>query len=935
MPESLLTRARRLAPGPLLAVLLFLLLGSFTARAQAPANDDPCGAVTLTANGSLCTSPTLSTNVGATTTTPNGYTLPSGCGTASQPKDVWFKFTTSASGPSSFGVAITVTGNPAGIIRLFSAPSCSGPFTDAVVCSAATTPNTVAPRLTTGSLTANTTYYIQVAGSTNADTPGQFTICLTDGPATPTCGVPQIGGFVSTGLTSGEIPITLGLNNAFPITVVLQTLPNQNPIATYTVNSSAPLVLTGLTPGANYRIQATATCPTGGQSTSSYSIRVPIPNDESCGAIDLPLNGTVCTPTQASNNGATASANSNFLMGCGGQPSARRDVWFKVTTAASGPGSTSFYVTVDGEAAKRILLLSAASCSSSFTQLACVINAGSAGSAPVLNATNLTPNTTYYLLVDNTGFFTTGTEGPFTICVASVPPCPPLTLAPTTTSITSTTARVLFNTPNAPPAPTSYTVTYTPQGGTATTVQVPSGPATLTGLMPGTTYSVCVAGNCAGGGQAPPVCTSFTTLAACPTPTGLNVTNVTTTSAQLNFTGPSNGTGYTITLTPQGGTPVTITANGSPVQLPNLTPSTEYTVSVVASCGASLTSQPATLTFSSSAPCPAVTGLTVTPTTTSSATVRFSGPANATGYVVTYVPVGGGTPLNLQVTASPVLITSLTPLTAYTITVTTLCTGNLASQPATTVYTGLPYCATGLGGSCPPSINTVAIPGTTLNSPSTGCAGTSGNYYMLYPASGSTTTILRQGQSYQFSVTPSGSDSDIMAWIDFNRNGQFEASEGTQVVLAGASNVPAVANFTVPATAQLGPTGMRVRTRIPGAGLGPGDACTQVGSGETEDYVVTIDVALAVRSNALAAQVSVYPNPAQQSFQLTLPAQLSRAGVQATLLNALGQPVQQQHFAPAAAGLQAQVEVGRLPRGVYTLHLTTAAGPVTKRVVVE
>jgi hypothetical protein len=908
-----------------------LLLG-LGARAQTPANDDPCGAVTLTANGPLCVSPTLSTNVGATTTPPNGYTSPSGCGTAAQPKDVWFKFTTSATGPSSFGAAITVTGNPAGIVRLFRAASCSGPFTD-LDCAAATTPNTVAPRLTTGSLAPNTTYYIQVAGSTSTDTPGPFTICLTDGPATPTCGRPVVGPFASTGLNTGTLAVTGGLNNAAPYAVVIQNNTAQNQFGTFSVTTS-PLTLTGLTPGSSYTATVTASCPSGGQNTATHTFIVPIPNDEPCGAVALPLNGNVCTPVVASNNGASLSAAANALNGCGGPPTSRYDVWFTVTTAASGPGSTSFYLSVTG-AAQRLILAQAPSCSGSFSQLACSMNASSAGGpAPVLSATGLTPNTTYYVLVDEKGFFGNGTPGPFTICAAAVPPCPGLDLAPVVTNLTSTSATVLFNRPSGSTVPTDYTITYTPQGGQPASLTAPSSPVQLTGLLPGTTYSVCVAGNCPGGGQAPPVCTSFTTQVACPAPTGLTVTNITPTTAQLNFSGPASGTGYTVTLTPQGGPSTTLTASGSPVQLTGLTPGTSYALSVVVSCGAGLTSQPATVVFSSSALCPAVTGLTVTASGSTGATVRFTGPANATGYQITYAPTSGGTPLTVTATASPVSISGLTSAETYTVSVTTSCTGGLTSQPASVVFTLLQYCTT-LGGNClGGSIAGVAIPGTTLSNLNSGCTSTGGNAYSVYPGAGNTTATLLRGQTYQYSITNPQGNVDIMAWIDFDRNGQFDATEGTQVALNAAAGT-ATASFTVPATAQLGATGLRVRTRAAGAGLGPGDACTQVGLGETEDYVVTIDLTTAAPARALAAQVEVYPNPAHQSLRLRLPAPLSRQPVRATLLNALGQPVQQHRFAAASTGLQVQLDVSRLPKGIYTLHLTTAAGVATKRIVVE
>ena len=152
------------------------------------ANDEPTGAIAL-ALGVTCT-PTNGTNVGATTSgatnttggTSLGYTNP-GCGIAVNPKDVWYKFTTAASGVGSTFVNITVTGNPAGQVRVFSAASAAGPFTS-VGCAAGTTNNTVAAPLRVGGLTPNTTYYVFVSGYGSGDTTGAFTICAT-GLATP------------------------------------------------------------------------------------------------------------------------------------------------------------------------------------------------------------------------------------------------------------------------------------------------------------------------------------------------------------------------------------------------------------------------------------------------------------------------------------------------------------------------------------------------------------------------------------------------------------------------------------------------------------------------------------------------------------------------------------------------------------------------------
>ena len=1219
MPTPLLLPAR--VVGRLLAGLLLLL--SFGARAQAPANDDPCGAITLSPNGTLCISPTLGTNVGATTTTPNGYTNPgvpysfNSCGAATQPKDVWFKFTTSASGPASFGVAITVTGNPAGSVRLFSAASCSGPLT-LVECSASTASNTVAPRLTTGSLIANTTYYVAVAGYNSTDTQGQFTICLTDGPGAPTCGTPRIGAFTPTSPTTGTLAFTPGVNNTPPFVFDIRDNTAQRSLPTITTTTS-PITLTGLVPGHSYSVTVAVACNTGGQALGGTSFTLPVPNDDPCGAIAVPV-GATCTLVDGNNANATNS-NISAGMNCalfGG----RYDVWYTFTTAASGVGSQGVIVqnganVTGSSAAGTFRVYSASSCNGPFTQIGCSTNMISGGGpAQPLTLNGLTPNTTYYLRIDEGGYFQYGNPGDFRFCVLGTSNCAPPTQLYAGT-VTSNTIPLYWTAGNGNQ---SYTITYSAPGIASQTVTATSSPFTLVNLVPGTPYTISIVGNCSGGAQstaatltastlisndepcgAVPLalsgatCTTptagtvtgatattpngypasgcgisntadvwyrFTTAASGPASTGATLTvgggtgkqirvfsasscngpftqigcsyaagatpplvltsltpsttyyvsingqgsspnfsvcvsdrpacdnptnfaagSLTSTSANLTFTPAAGASSYVVTYTPQNGSTTTVTPapTASPVNLTGLQPGTTYTATIqtvcaaglgtvlsltfttptvlppgpanddcsgatpitsigVGTCGTALTSTTVSATSSTGAPdpgcasyqgrdvwfslvvpsngivqvetgavsgssltdtglalysgscgslalldcdddagtgnfsllrrtgltpgstiyarvwpygttstsgqfticaqtdaaCPPATNLVVSNVANTTATLGFTASSAGTSYTVTYTPAGGS-PVTLTPapTGGPVQLTGLQPFTSYSVTVAANCAGGLTSTPVTTSFVTTPYCVTGLGGSCGGSnVTNVTIVGTTLANAGTTCTSVGGQAYTSYPGTGSTTATLIAGQTYQLQVTGEG-NADVSAWIDYNQNGQFEASEWTQVVAGSLPNLPATVSITVPATALPGRTGLRIRSRAAGVQNGATDACTNFGSGETEDYLVTISLTTATHAGALAAQVEVYPNPAQQSFRLSLPAQLSRGGVEATLINALGQSVQQHRFAPAAAGLKTQVEVGHLPRGVYTLHLTTAAGPVTKRVVVE
>ena len=129
-----------------------------------------------------------------------------------------------------------------------------------------------------------------------------------------------------------------------------------------------------------------------------------------------------------------------------------------------------------------------------------------------------------------------------------------------------------------------------------------------------------------------------------------------------------------------------------------------------------------------------------------------------------------------------------------------------------------------------------------LNNSSTTCNSSNGSAYTSYPATGTATGTLLQGLSYPVSVT-TASAAIISVWIDFNQNGVFEASEWTQVATASTASQPSTVNVLVPATALLGQTGLRIRSRSAGNPNGAGDACTLFGSGETEDYFVTIGAA--------------------------------------------------------------------------------------------
>jgi hypothetical protein len=115
-------------------------------------------------------------------------------------------------------------------------------------------------------------------------------------------------------------------------------------------------------------------------------------------------------------------------------------------------------------------------------------------------------------------------------------------------------------------------------------------PTALTGLTPDTPYQVRVRANCGSDGSSEWAQTTFTTLPACVAPTDLTISNITTNSAVVTWTGSARS--YNLKVNDQ-------TYNGvtSPYTLSSLTPNTEYTVEVQSVCSATSTSTWSTATF--------------------------------------------------------------------------------------------------------------------------------------------------------------------------------------------------------------------------------------------------------------------------------------------------------------------------------------------------
>jgi hypothetical protein len=125
-------------------------------------------------------------------------------------------------------------------------------------------------------------------------------------------------------------------------------------------------------------------------------------------------------------------------------------------------------------------------------------------------------------------------------------------------------------------------------------------------------------------------------------------------------------------------------------------------------------------------------------------------------------------------------------------------------------------------------------------------------------------------------------------------------------------------------------TGARINLRQQ-----PTYACTLTRNQNPTRFTVllTPTEALATTPANISAQVTLYPNPAHERVTISLPATSQVVAV--SLLNGLGQEVRRQQVAAGRAGLNADLSLAGLAKGVYTLRISLPEGVVAKRLVVE
>ena len=154
-------------------------------------------------------------------------------------------------------------------------------------------------------------------------------------------------------------------------------------------------------------------------------------------------------------------------------------------------------------------------------------------------------------------------------------------------------------------------------------------------------------------------------------------------------------------------------------------------------------------------------------------------------------------------------------------------------------YLHAQYCATG-GPTSPndSNIESVALTGDGGGISYTGCPGVLGVEEFF-----SQSVILGAGSNYSISIQFGTCGGDYAGagevWIDFNQNSIFESSESIGVWSGTPPTALSVFNFTVPGTATMGQTRMRINHQEGGV-IPPLDPCASFTWGSSTDFIIDI-----------------------------------------------------------------------------------------------
>ncbi|BEV03097.1 reprolysin-like metallopeptidase [Chryseobacterium gambrini] len=264
---------------------------------------------------------------------------------------------------------------------------------------------------------------------------------------------------------------------------------------------------------------------------------------------------------------------------------------------------------------------------------------------------------------------------------------------------------------------------------------------------------------------------------------------------------------------------------------------------------------------------PTAPTLAASGTTSTSTNLSWSGATDNVG--VTGYDVYQGASLIGSTASTSYTVSSLSPSTTYSFTVRAKDAAGNASVSSNTVSvttlagTAVSYCSASANNTADERIGNVTFG--SINNTSTGTAG--------YENFTSVSTNVTRGSAYSLSITPVWTSTKYneayAVYIDYNRDGDFADSGELAWSKTGSTTSPVTGSITIPSTATVGTTRMRVMMQYSSV---PTSSCGTYTYGQVEDY--TLNIVSSGRGNILDTKdmitdIRVYPNPAKDILNIS------------------------------------------------------------------
>ena len=226
------------------------------------------------------------------------------------------------------------------------------------------------------------------------------------------------------------------------------------------------------------------------------------------------------------------------------------------------------------------------------------------------------------------------------------------------------------------------------------------------------------------------------------------------------------------------------------------------------------------------------------------------------------------------------------------------------------------YCTAGATSTLYEKISKVVF--ADINKSSTSTAG--------YEDFTSTVGNVTAGSTYTITVTgnsDSYSNDQVIVWIDLNNDKDFNDA-GEQVFISAKKTTPWTGSITIPATATIGSTRMRVRLHDSVYG-GNATSCGTSTYGQVEDYTLAIGQLAATETSKNG--IKAYPNPVKDIFNIEAQGKIQSVKV----FDTTGKQILTKDVSEA----KSQIDFSKFNAGVYVVSTTLADGSTTTTKVIK